>query len=83
MEKTLSVQDIDLLQRLIDKDAFDVDESYHIGTVTFDDGTAMEVMLYGTVDGTFLQGVVYGLGNDEIDWCGDSLDVEGYRVRLI
>lgn len=83
MEKTLTVHNLEATQTLIDTDILDVDEAYPIGEVTFEDGTVMEVFLYGTEDGTFLQGVILGLGNDETDDVTDTLDVEGYRVKLV
>lgn len=82
MEKYLSIHSLEALQRLIDEDVMMEDESYIIGTVDFEDAT-MLVMLQGTEDGTFLQGVILGLGNDETKNVTDVLDVEGYRVRLV
>jgi len=82
MEKQLSVYSLETLQWLMDMDVMAVDASHLLGIVLFEDGTEMEVMLQGTEDGTFLQGVVFGLGNDETVVVTETLDVEGYRVTL-
>ena len=83
MEKTLSVPYADAIQQLVTDNVLRKDESYLIGYVTYEDGTVMDVLLYGTLDGTFLQGVINGLGNDETKDVTDTLEVDGYMVRLI